>query len=305
MKQDFLHSSAPFYAMLFMLVWILGERVVAWKMKAHIGSWRETLGNIQCGLGQILLEIPFKALLILPYILIEDRFSLFQIPSNVWVLIGSFILTDALHYWYHRLHHESSLLWKIHLVHHQPEEFNTSVGLRLPWLHKLTVFPFYLAQAILGVPVEIFVVTVSFHAVLQLWNHTELIKGHWGFLNYFIVTPSHHRVHHGKNPQYVNRNYAAIFSVWDYIFGTFTPEKEKVAYGIVQHIQTMNLYHSNFNMVNKLKSLSPLPNKEHFLAVLSITVGMLVMYLATGQHGEWMYGLILVFFVLLFPLPKI
>jgi sterol desaturase/sphingolipid hydroxylase (fatty acid hydroxylase superfamily) len=231
MSKNLLESQAILWAIPLMLFLVGIERMIAGKKGIEIGSWEETLSNIKCGLGQLVIELPVKGSIVLIY-LATLKLSPWKIETSWQNFLFSFVLTDFLHYWYHRAHHAHPLLWRIHLVHHQPEDFNYSVGLRLPWLHKLTVLPFYLAQALIGVPIEIFIGSVSLHALLQIWNHTKLIRGKWGLLNYLIVTPSHHRVHHGKNERYIDRNFAAIFSVWDWLFGTYTEEDEDVVYGI-------------------------------------------------------------------------
>jgi alkylglycerol monooxygenase len=245
MDQELLSNRIILIGIPAMLLVVLLERLLAGLRSRDLGPWDESISNIQCGLGQLVLELPIKGLLVFPYLYLYQHYGFWRFSPSAGIFIASFVLTDFLHYWYHRTHHEIPWLWKIHAVHHQPKHFNYTVGLRLPWLHKLTVFPFYFAQALLGIPVEIFLVTVSLHAILQLWTHTELIEGKWGFLNYLLVTPSHHRVHHGMNERYLDRNYAAAFSVWDWLFGTFTPETEKVQYGIKQGIDPRDVLASN------------------------------------------------------------
>lgn len=298
MKDQLLDNRVILLGIPVMLLIVLCERLAAYLKNKDLGPYQESVANIQCGLGQLILELPIKGFLIFPYLYLLKNFSFFSFKSSAMTFGLSFILTDFLHYWYHRSHHMVPVLWKIHSVHHQPENFNYTVGLRLPWLHKLTVFPFYFAQALIGIPVEIFLMTVSLHALLQLWNHTEMIEGKWGILNKLIVTPSQHRVHHGKNEIYIDRNFAAIFSVWDVLFGTFTTETEKVSYGIKDGIDPCRIIESNLGPFLKLKlwtdtKRAPLDKDLFNLSmILSLVLGLYTLWLGTKVHPSQLLPLI-------------
>lgn len=282
-----------------MILIVLLERLIAYLKNKDLGPYQESIANIQCGLGQLLLELPIKGLLIYPYLWICEEYSIFKFEKTISIYLISFLLTDLLHYWYHRIHHSVPLLWKIHAVHHQPENFNYTVGLRLPWLHKLTVFPFYFTQALIGVPVEVFLVTVSIHAILQLWNHTELVNGKWGIINKIIVTPSQHRVHHGKNDIYIDRNFAAIFSLWDIIFGTYTEETEKVVYGVQDGINPCDVIESNFSIFCNFKSWGQdimTESKKDIINInilVSLTLGVCTLWLGTKINPNELIPLII------------
>jgi alkylglycerol monooxygenase len=290
-----------------MLLIVLLERFFAHLKNKDLGPYQESVANIQCGLGQLILELPLKSFLILPYVYLLKKLSIFDLQINSITYIISFISTDFLHYWYHRLHHRIPFLWKIHSVHHQPEYFNYTVGLRLPWLHKLTVFPFYFAQAILGIPIEIFLLSVSVHAILQLWNHTELIEGKWGFINKILVTPSQHRVHHGKNQIYIDKNFAAIFSIWDVLFKTFTLETEKVEYGITNGVDPLDLIESNFGPFKMTKKIPEFIDSYRdknlfFLSMgLSMCFGVYTLWLGTKIQSHHLIPMILMTIALMSP----
>ncbi|HSW05657.1 sterol desaturase family protein [Aquabacterium sp.] len=151
-----------------------------------------------------------------------------------WVVaLGAFIAWDFGFYWLHRLHHRLGVLWAIHAVHHQGEHFNLSLGIRNSWLSSLSSLPFFVPLALVGVPVELFVAVSSIHYTVQFYNHSGLV-GHAGWLERVMVTPSHHRIHHGANPEYVDKNFGGTLLLWDRLFGSFQRPVPGVAirYGI-------------------------------------------------------------------------
>jgi sterol desaturase/sphingolipid hydroxylase (fatty acid hydroxylase superfamily) len=160
---------------------------------------------------------------------------------------GVFLLVDLCYYWLHRLSHEVNILWAGHVVHHSSEEYNLTVALRQSSLHGLFTWIFYMPLALLGVPWVMFIVSHGLNLIYQFWIHTREI-GHLGALEWFLNTPSHHRVHHGVNPKYQDRNYAGVLITWDRIFGSFTPEAEEPVYGITKPLATWNPVWANVHV---------------------------------------------------------
>jgi sterol desaturase/sphingolipid hydroxylase (fatty acid hydroxylase superfamily) len=146
---------------------------------------------------------------------------------------------DFVFYWFHRASHETRLLWAGHVVHHSSEHFNLSTALRQAWT-PLTAWPFGAVLILLGVNPVLFVLSTSINLLYQFWIHTEAIGKLWRPVEYVFNTPSHHRVHHGMNPQYLDKNYGGILIVFDRLFGSFEPEVEKVRYGITKPIDSYN-----------------------------------------------------------------
>jgi sterol desaturase/sphingolipid hydroxylase (fatty acid hydroxylase superfamily) len=146
---------------------------------------------------------------------------------------------DLCYYWDHRAGHQIRLLWASHVVHHSSERYNLSTALRQTWTGEYTVL-FFLPVALLGVPVELVLASWSINLLYQFWIHTEAIDRLWAPLEWVLNTPSHHRVHHGTQPQYLDRNYGGILIVWDRLFGSFEPEGERVRYGLTTNIATHN-----------------------------------------------------------------
>jgi len=163
-----------------------------------------------------------------------------------WVVV--FVLVDLCYYFSHRYAHEINLLWAGHVVHHQSEEYNLPVALRQSALHGLMSWVFYIPLAFMGVPWQLFVASNAINLVYQFWIHTRAI-GRMGRLTEWVMnTPSHHRVHHGVNPEYQDRNYAGVFIVWDRLFGTFEPEREEPVYGITKPLRSWNPLWANLHV---------------------------------------------------------
>jgi sterol desaturase/sphingolipid hydroxylase (fatty acid hydroxylase superfamily) len=146
---------------------------------------------------------------------------------------------DFMYYWDHRAGHEVRLLWAAHVVHHSSQRYNLSTALRQTWTGEYT-FLFFIPVVLVGVPVELALAAWSVNLLYQFWIHTEAIGKMWGWFEAVFNTPSHHRVHHGSQSQYLDRNYAGVLIVWDRLFRTFEPEGERVVYGLTKNIATHN-----------------------------------------------------------------
>ena len=202
------------------------------------------LGDALCNIGTGILDqilglvtrevFPFTA-----YVLLFAVSPLRLDAHSPWTYVAAFVGADLAYYWWHRLSHTVNFLWAGHVVHHQSEEFNLSVALRQNWVAGLTGAFFYLPLALLGVPPAAFALMRSFMILYQFWIHTELV-GRLGPLEWIFNCPSHHRVHHGINPRYVDKNYAGTFIVWDRLFGTFEPETERPVYGVLRPFTSWN-----------------------------------------------------------------
>lgn len=154
-----------------------------------------------------------------------------------WALLV--VLDDFCYYWFHRVHHESRFFWAAHVTHHSSQKYNLSTALRQSWI-PLTSLPFYIPVFLLGFTPVQWAFVHGINLVYQFWIHTEAVDRMWRWFEAVFNTPSHHRVHHGSNPQYLDKNYAGIFIVWDRLFGTFEPEVERVRYGLTKNIDSYN-----------------------------------------------------------------
>ncbi len=171
-------------------------------------------------------------------------YAVFKIPVNVWSWLACWIAYDFLFYWFHRLGHEINFLWAAHNTHHSSIEFNFSVGARNNILHVFYRFLFWIPLCLLGFHPVMVMTIDSLCTTQQFFLHTQKI-GKLGFLDRIIGTPSNHRVHHGCNEQYLDKNYGAFLMIWDHLFGTFVPETETVKYGLT----TGEVSYSFFNLL--------------------------------------------------------
>ncbi|NJN33532.1 MAG: sterol desaturase family protein [Saprospiraceae bacterium] len=179
------------------------------------------------------------------YTILHDNFAFFQIPSTWLTFALCFIVDDFCYYWGHRMTHQVNVAWSSHVVHHHSEEMNFSVALRQSWFQGIWTAPLYIPMALLGFSPTDLVIAHGFNLLYQYWVHTEMIDK-LGFLEYFMVTPSHHRVHHGRNPKYIDKNHGGVFIVWDKLFGTFQAEEERPVYGTTKPLSSWNPVWANF-----------------------------------------------------------
>ncbi len=157
-----------------------------------------------------------------------------------------FFADDFSYYWFHRISHESRFFWASHVVHHSSTHYNLSTALRQTWV-PMTYFPFWLWMPAVGFEPWMVLLAQSWSLIYQFWIHTERVRKLPRFLEGFLNTPSHHRVHHGSNQVYLDRNYGGILIIWDRLFGTWEPEGERVRYGLTKNINTFNPVRAAFH----------------------------------------------------------
>ncbi|MEM7367897.1 MAG: sterol desaturase family protein [Bacteroidota bacterium] len=229
---------------------IIIEAIVARFMGLKINRDLDIISSLSSGMTNTLKSILGLSVIIISYSWMEARVALFEIepPFSWWVYVIAFIGIDFASYWSHRFNHVINLFWNRHLVHHSSEEFNLSCALRQTISDVFGVYFFlYLPMALIGVPPVVVAILAPLHLFAQFWYHTRVIK-RMGFLEHILVTPSHHRVHHAINAEYIDKNYAAIFILWDKWFGTFQEELEEVppVYGTKRPAGSWNPFLINF-----------------------------------------------------------
>lgn len=174
------------------------------------------------------------------YVLTYDHLRVFSLPEShpaTWIL--AFLAYDFCYYWLHRSSHHINILWGGHAPHHSSEEYNLAVALRQGLFQSPLTIPFYLPMGLLGIPPLVYFSVGQLNTIYQFWIHTRIV-GKMGFLEFFLNTPSHHRVHHGKNLRYIDMNHAGMFIIWDKLFGTFVPEQEEPVYGTIEPLASWN-----------------------------------------------------------------
>lgn len=236
------------YAIPGFVVLIIIEYLFSKWMGKEVNRSMDTISSLSSGMTNTLKEVMGLSVIIISYGWMVDHMALFTIESKVWLYILAFILIDFASYWSHRFNHEINIMWNRHIVHHSSEEFNLSCALRQSISGIVGVYFFlYIPMALIGIPGEIVALVAPLHLFAQFWYHTRLID-RMGFLEKIIVTPSHHRVHHAINPEYIDKNYAAIFIVWDKWFGTFQEEQPDIppVYGVKKQVKTWNPFVINY-----------------------------------------------------------
>lgn len=214
--------------------------------------FNDAVTNLSCGIGSQVLGAFFGIITFMGYQYTYAHFRLFDVPTNVLTWLLLFLGVDLAYYWFHRLSHEINAVWATHIVHHQSEEYNLSVALRQSWFQTLFSWWFYLPLAFLGFNPLMMLSVIALNTLYQFWIHTKAIKRFPAFIEFIFNTPSHHRVHHGTNPQYIDKNHAGSLIIWDRMFGTFQKEEEEVVYGITTPLKSFNPFWANFHYWQEL-----------------------------------------------------
>jgi len=236
------------YAIPFFILLLVVEYTASRWMKMDVIRSFDTISSLSSGLTNTIKDVLGLAVVIISYGWMVDHLAVFQIETSWLLYVITFIGLDFAGYWSHRFEHEVNVLWNRHIIHHSSEEFNLACALRQNVSAIMSIFFFLLIPlAILGIPMEVVAVVAPLHLFAQFWYHTRLIK-RMGFLEYIIVTPSHHRVHHAINDIYLDKNYGQIFIFWDKLFGTFQEEleEEPAVFGVKKQVNTWNPFLINF-----------------------------------------------------------
>jgi len=241
MKVDYIALSIPVFFIL-----IAVELVYAFYKKLNYYRLNDSLANLSQGIGSQLVGIFLKTITFFGYIFIYEHWRFYSFPNTIWTWLFLFMGVDFFYYWFHRLSHQINALWAAHIVHHQSEEYNLTVALRQSWFQSGFAWVFYLPLAFVGFEPVMFLTVSAFNTLYQFWIHTRAI-GDMGPLEWFLNTPSHHRVHHGSNPKYIDKNHAGTLIIWDRLFGTFQKEEEEVVYGITTPLASWNPVWANFH----------------------------------------------------------
>jgi sterol desaturase/sphingolipid hydroxylase (fatty acid hydroxylase superfamily) len=205
-------------------------------------DWRDTATSLAMGFGNTFAAV-FLGATIVGIGAWLYQFRMLDIPVAWWSLALCFIGEDFTYYWFHRTAHRIRWFWASHVIHHTSQHYNLSTALRQTWTGQFSLsFIFRLPLFLIGFPPKMILFCAGLNLVYQFFIHTEVVKRLPLGLEYWLNTPSHHRVHHGTNARYLDRNYGGVFIVWDRLFGTFEAERddEPVRYGIVKNLATFN-----------------------------------------------------------------
>lgn len=238
------------YAVLFFLIALVVEWAYGIKTGNNTFRLNDTLNSLTMG---FLRNLSKAAPLGLGYWVFANIESSYALPawdtSNPWSWVIGLLAFDFLYYWKHRISHERQIFWASHVAHHQSEEYNLSTALRQTGTGFIMAWVFFIPLFFLGMPIELYVAVASIDLIYQFWVHTRHVPK-LGWLEWFLVTPSNHRVHHAQNPVYIDKNYGGILIIWDRLFGTFVEEKddEDVIFGLRTPLSSWNPLWANVHV---------------------------------------------------------
>ena len=243
MHLNLLAFAVPLFTGLMLLEYYLSRK----KEKA-LFHFNEAVANLNVGIAERLSDLFTAGLFYFFFAWINRHWALFVIRPGLFTWILLFLFTDLLWYWYHRLGHEVNILWSAHVVHHQSEDFNYTVSARITFFQAAARCLFWAILPLIGFPAPMITIFLLIHGTYPFFTHTQLI-GRLGWLEYFLVTPSHHRVHHSSNPAYLDKNYGDVLIIWDKLFGTFAKEEEEPVYGLTKPLDSYSFLWQHFHFM--------------------------------------------------------
>jgi sterol desaturase/sphingolipid hydroxylase (fatty acid hydroxylase superfamily) len=233
-------SIPGFFVLLFL------EAFLSWRLGRRFYRLHDAVSDLACGTGSRMFGLLQFGALFAVYVGLYESARVTTLGDAWWVWVAAFVAVDFIYYWWHRASHRVNALWAAHVVHHQSEDYNLAVALRQAWFTSFTSFFFYLPLAILGVSPLIYATCSAINTVYQFWIHTRFV-GKLGPIEWIMNTPSHHRVHHGTEAKYIDKNHAGVFIIWDRMFGTFIEEDEEPVYGTLHHLRSFDPIWANFH----------------------------------------------------------
>ena len=248
------YITSLFFAVPTFMALIMLEALVAKRKGVQINHSADMISSLSSGLTKIIRDGVKFGFTIIGYSWLVGNMTIYKLDPVWLAVVIAFVVQDFSGYCMHRLKHRVNIFWNRHIIHHSSEEFNLSCALRQSISNTIQFSAiFMIPAALLGVPTKIFAILGPLHFFFQFWYHTQLI-GKMGLLEYVLVTPSHHRVHHAINPEYIDKNYGQILILWDKLFGTFQPERidVKPVYGTLKPVQTWNPVIINFKVMWQL-----------------------------------------------------
>ena len=235
-------------AMPLFLLLVLLEKWYGWRKGNDTVRTMDMISSLSSGVTNSTKDVLGLSLAIISYSWLVENLTIYQVQSSWLLYVIAFLALDFAGYWVHRLAHTVNFFWNNHIVHHSSEEFNLACALRQSISVYFRIYAFLLIPAAMfGVPQQVIAVVAPLHLFAQFWYHTQHIHK-MGWLEYIIVTPAHHRVHHAINPEYLDKNYGQIFIFWDRMFGTFQEESPAIpaVYGVTRPVRTWNPIKINF-----------------------------------------------------------
>ncbi len=240
---DILHLAIPGFVLL-----LLAEVIFDTISKRELFKTRDTFSSLAMGIGNVVVGLATKGVIFAVYLWIYQFRIITLDGTNWWVWILLLLADDFSYYWFHRTSHSCRYFWASHVIHHSSQRYNLSTALRQTWTGNLSgTFLFWAWMPLIGFHPIMILSMQAISLIYQFWIHTETIRKMPYFLELVLNTPSHHRVHHGSDIKYLDRNHAGILIIWDRMFGTFVEEGETPTYGLTRNIDTYNPFKIAFN----------------------------------------------------------
>ncbi len=262
MPPNLIHLAIPAFLLLLII-----EAIVDARMRTDLYEREDTFASLAMGIGNVIVNLVAKGLQF-GILLWLYKFRLFTLGTAWWVWLALFFGDEFSYYWFHRTSHECRLFWASHVVHHSSQKYNLSTALRQTWTGSFMGFIFWLWLPLVGFAPWMIVTMQAVSLLYQFWIHTEIIKS-MGPLEAVMNTPSHHRVHHGSNPEYIDRNHGGTLIIWDRLFRSFEPERARVRYGLTKNINTYNpfviAFHEWIDIVRDVRRAPGLANKLRYI----------------------------------------
>jgi sterol desaturase/sphingolipid hydroxylase (fatty acid hydroxylase superfamily) len=233
---DLIHYAIPAFVLL-----LLTEVVVTAVHQKDYYERKDTLSSLSMGVGNVIIGLLGKVIVYGAYSLVYD-YRFFTVDmTQWWAWAALFFADDFSYYWFHRISHSSRYFWASHVVHHSSQKYNLGTALRQTWTGTLSgAFVFWIWMPLLGFHPAAVLTMQAISLLYQFWIHTEYINRFPAFIEAVFNTPSHHRVHHGSDLKYLDKNHAGVMIIWDRLFGTFQKEEERPTYGLTKNINSYN-----------------------------------------------------------------
>jgi sterol desaturase/sphingolipid hydroxylase (fatty acid hydroxylase superfamily) len=243
MKLNYLALAVPLFLFLIGLEYSYSKR----KGK-NFFQYAESVANLNVGIAERLMDVFTTGLFFFVFDYVYKHYAILNIKANALTWILLFLATDLVWYWYHRLAHEMNALWAAHVVHHQSEDFNYTVSARITVFQAVVRCMFWSVLPLIGFPAIMVSSFLIVHGLYPFFIHTQAL-GKWGWFEKFLVTPSHHGIHHASNPEYLDKNYGDVLIIWDKIFGTFAKQRQdiKIVYGLTKQLNSHSFLWQHFH----------------------------------------------------------
>ncbi len=224
------------------------EYWVSKRLGRQLFNFNSSIANMNVGVAERLIDMFTAGSFFFFYDYLQKNYGLFEIHPTLLVWIALILATDFVWYWYHRAGHKINLFWGFHVVHHTSEEFNYTAGTRITIFQAVIRTAFWSVLPLIGFPAPMITTMLIVHGLYPFFTHTQMI-GKLGILEYILVTPSHHRVHHASNEAYLDKNFGDMFIIWDKLFGTFAEEKEQPVFGLTKQLDSYSFLWQHFHFL--------------------------------------------------------